>query len=60
MEKEIMGIKDVMKELGIGEKLATRILNAPGCPTLPRKKHETFMVPRKAFYKWWEGGNYDA
>lgn len=60
MEKEVIGVKDVMEMLHIGEKRATRILNAPGCPVLPRKKGEQFMVPRKAFIKWWEGGYFDA
>lgn len=60
MEKEIIGLRDVMEYLGVGEKTATRILNMPGCPVLPRKKGEKFRVPKAAFLKWMEGGNFDA
>lgn len=58
MNNEIMSLKDVMKELGVCKKVATHILNMPGCPVLPRAKGEKFRVPKAAFIAWWEGGGY--
>lgn len=55
---ELIGLKDVMELLGVGEKTATHILNMEGCPVLPRKKGQKFRVPKAAFVKWWEGGGY--
>ncbi len=55
---EIIGVKDVMEMLGVGKKVATHILNMPGCPVLPREKGEKFRVPKAAFIAWWEGGGY--
>lgn len=49
---ELLTISDVMKELGIGRKQATKILNLPGCPKIPRVKGQQFLVPRQAFYTW--------
>lgn len=58
MEKEIIGVRDVMDYLGVSQKVATRILNTPGCPVLLRRKNEKFRIPRAAFIRWWEGGGY--
>lgn len=56
---EIIGLKEVMEMLGVGKKLATHILNIPGCPVLPRKKNEKFRVPKAAFIEWWEEGGFN-
>ncbi len=49
---EIIGIEEVMKLLGCGRPTATRLLNTKGCPTLPRKKGQTFKVEKNAFMAW--------
>ena len=49
---EIIGIEEVMKLLGVGRPTATRILSTKGCPTLPRKKGQTFRVDKAAFLAW--------
>ncbi len=49
---EIIGIEEVMKLLGCGRPTATRILNTKGCPTLPRKKGQTFKIEKQAFLAW--------
>ena len=60
MEKAIMSLSDVMKECGLTRKQATRLLNHPTAPVLPRVKNSPFLVPRQAFYQWlnnaeWKG-----
>ena len=55
---EILKMKDVMSFLGVGRKTATRILNMPGCPVLPRYKGQTFLVPKDAFESWLKAGNF--
>lgn len=57
---ELIGIKEVMELLGVSERLATRILNAEGCPILPRCKGQKFRVPKDRFIKWWEAGGYEG
>jgi len=47
-----LSLKDVAELLGISTKAATRILNIPGCPVLPRSKGQTFRVPEEAFKQW--------
>ena len=53
---EIIGLKEAMEILGYGKKRTMRILNMPGCPVLPRKKNEKFLVPKAAFLEWIKGG----
>ena len=53
---ELIGLKEVAQLLQISRREATRILNLPGCPTLPRCKKGRFRVPKEAFLAWMEGG----
>lgn len=51
---ELIGLKDVMEMLHVGEKVATHILNMPGCPTLPRRKGQKYRVRKEAFINWFK------
>ena len=53
---EIMGLPEIMATLHISRKEATRILNLPGCPVLPRIKGGRFRVPKEAFLEWINSG----
>ena len=52
----VLGVKDVAKKLNVSYKEATRIVNLPGCPVLPRSKWQTFRIPEEAFDAWWKAG----
>jgi len=56
---EIIGIKDVMEMLDISRPAATKILNLPGCPVLPRSKNEIFRIPKEPFLEWLASGHYE-
>ncbi|MCR5420474.1 MAG: helix-turn-helix domain-containing protein [Lachnospiraceae bacterium] len=49
---ELLTIKDVMELLHIGKYTATRILHKKGCPMLPRKKGEKYLVLKDEFIEW--------
>ena len=51
--RETMTLRDVMRETGLSRKQATRLLNDPSAPILPRVKNSPFLVPRQAFWKWY-------
>ena len=51
---ELIGINEVMEMLHISRKMATHILNMPGCPILPRHKGQTFRVRKQAFIEWFK------
>lgn len=51
---EVMGIKDIMEELGVSREYARWLVTLEGCPVLPRMKGQTIRVLRKPFYKWLE------
>jgi len=53
---ELIGLKEVTELLQISRKEATRILNLPGCPTLPRCRKGQFRVPKEALIRWLENG----
>lgn len=53
---ELITLSEVAALLGVSKKEATRILNLPGCPVLPREKNGRFRVPKEAFMRWIEGG----
>jgi len=53
------GMAEVMEYTGMSRKGATRLLNLKSCPKLPRKKGQTFRVPKEAFIRWFEGGKYE-
>ena len=52
---ELIGIEDVMGILKVSRKEATRILNMPGCPKLPRTKGQRFRVVKEPFLAWVAG-----
>ena len=56
---ELIGIKEVMAILDVGRETATAILNMPSCPCLPRRKGQTFRVPKEAFLEWIRSGQYE-
>ena len=49
---EIISLEDVMRLLNVSRKEATRILNMPGCPKLPRTKGQRFRVIKDPFLEW--------
>ena len=49
---EIIGTEEVMQLLHVSRKEATRILNLPGCPILPRAKWQHFRVVKEPFLEW--------
>lgn len=53
---ELLGLRDVAALLHISEKAATKLLNRPGCPTLPRVKGESYLVMKDALIKWMMNG----
>lgn len=53
---EIIELYDVMQLLNLSRKEATRILNMPGCPKLPRTKRQRFRVIKDPFLEWVAGG----
>lgn len=53
---ELIGLREVTELLQCSRKEATRILNLPGCPVLPRCKKGRFRVPKEAFLAWIAGG----
>lgn len=55
---DIIGIKEVMDMLGISRQAATRILNLPGCPVLPRSKNQIFRVLKQPFLEWLASGSF--
>ncbi len=53
---EIISLEDVMQLLNVSRKEATRILNMPGCPKLPRTKGQRFRVIKGPFLDWIASG----
>ncbi|MBR6451395.1 MAG: hypothetical protein IKS87_01700 [Lachnospiraceae bacterium] len=53
---EIIGTEEVMQLLNVSRKEATRILNLPGCPILPRTKWQHFRVVKEPFLAWIANG----
>ena len=53
---QLMSLRDVADWLQISEKRATKILQMPGCPTLPRVKGESYLVVKEALAQWLENG----
>ena len=51
---EVMGIKDIMSELGVSREYARWLVTLKDCPVLPRMKGQTIRVLRTPFYKWLE------
>ena len=49
---QLMSLRDVADWLQISEKRATKILQMPGCPTLPRVKGESYLVVKEALAQW--------
>lgn len=52
---ELLGVKEVCDLLGVGRKTATHLLANKHCPTLPRKKGQTYRVEKEAFVAWIKG-----
>lgn len=48
----LLGIKDIMREYGVGRVTATRWARACG---LKRKKGQTYFVSKEALDKWLNG-----
>ena len=55
----VWGIAEVMAYTGMSRKAVIKMLNKSGAPVLPRKKNETFRIPKEAFIEWFRGGNYE-
>lgn len=53
---ELMSLRDVADWLQISEKRATKILQMPGCPILPRAKGDSYLVVKEALERWLENG----
>lgn len=53
---ELIGLNDVAELLGVNVKTATKILNMPGCPLLPRTKGEQYRIVKEALVRWLENG----
>lgn len=53
---ELIGLKEVAEMLNMNEKTATKILQMPGCPTLPRAKGDSYLVVKEALARWLENG----
>jgi hypothetical protein len=53
---ELLGLRDVAALLHISEKAATKLLNRPGCPILPRTKGESYLIMRDALIRWLTDG----
>lgn len=56
--RETMTLTDVMLETGLTRKQATRLLNDPSAPILPRVKNSPFLVPRQAFWEWYRNAKW--
>ena len=56
---ELLGIEDIMQLFDIGREAATAIANMPGCPCLPRRKGQTYRIPKDAFLAWIRSGDYE-
>ena len=56
---ELLKIEDIMEILGVGREAATAIVNLPGCPCLPRRKGQTYRIPKDAFLAWIRSGEYE-
>ena len=54
--KKILTIPDIMKMYGLSRKKVTELLNMPGCPILPRRKHQPFLISKVAWDKWIQRG----
>ena len=53
---ELIGLREVTELLQCSRKEATRILNLPGCPLLPRSKGEQYRIVKEALVRWLENG----
>lgn len=53
---ELLGLRDVAELLHISQKQATKLLNQPGCPILPRTKGESYRVMKDALIRWLTNG----
>ena len=53
---ELIGLNEVAELLGVNVKTATKILNMPGCPLLPRSKGEQYRIVKEALVRWLENG----
>lgn len=51
---KLIGVEEVMALLGVGRRKATEILSMKGCPILPRKKGEPYLVREEAFVEWFK------
>lgn len=52
----LRGLCEIAEHLGVTERRATRILQKPGCPVLPRVKGEGYLVVKEALDRWLENG----
>jgi len=53
---ELIGLNEVAKLLDVNVKTATKILQLPGCPLLPRTKGEQYRIVKEALIRWLEQG----
>ena len=53
---ELIGLKEVAEMLDMDPKTATKILNMPGCPLLPRSTGEQYRIVKEALIRWLENG----
>lgn len=53
---ELLGLREVAALLHISEKAATKLLNKPGAPIIPRTKGECYLVMKEALIKWMMDG----
>ncbi len=54
MESVTITIEEAMKITGLGRAKLTALLNTKGCPLLPRRPRQKYVIPRDAFIKWVE------
>lgn len=52
----LITLKEAAKILGVSYREATRVVNLPNCPKLPRTKGQTFRIPEEAFREWVKAG----
>lgn len=48
----ILTIPDIMQLYGLSREKVTELLNTPGCPILPRRKGQKFLISKDAWERW--------
>lgn len=51
---KLLKVEDIQSMLGVSRKKAIEILSIKGCPVLPRKKHEPYLIREEAFVEWFK------